>query len=398
MEWAACRGGPPVLYLKESMHLTPIRVALLGLLSIVVFQWFLVQGHGGNWTMLFCAGDQVTPPPDVAPQMYRFANSWGFDGQYYYYIARDFTDARGTSAYIDNASMRWLRALVPGLASALAFGNPEWVLATYIGVMWGLAALGLWISGKLAEHWGYPAAVGFAFLLIPAVLVSLERMMTDISLVVLLLALLLALARQNTPVIYFTLMLVPLARETGIAITAGWVLWSLWKREWKPALYGAATALPFLVWFVYQAQRHPGAIGFWSNGAPFSGILQRLMTPVIYPTDGLGFKLAAVTDYLGAWGIAAAFAIAVLLLVRGERSLLVFAAVVYTLGISLFTKEDMWGEAYSYSRTGGPVAVMLALLGVEQRRWWLVVPMLLALPRIALQLGVVAWVAVKGLL
>ncbi|MCL4784632.1 MAG: hypothetical protein KJZ70_16480 [Bryobacterales bacterium] len=56
----------------------------------------------------------------------------------------------------------------------------------------------------------------------------------------------------------------------------------------------------------------------------------------------------------------------------------------------------MWGEAYSYVRTGGPVALMLALLGAERRCWWLVVPMLLALPRILFQYGLVSWAALRG--
>jgi hypothetical protein len=42
------------------------------------------------------------------------------------------------------------------------------------------------------------------------------------------------------------------------------------------------------------------------------------------------------------------------------------------------------------------VSLLLALIGVEQRLWWLAVPMLLALPRILLQLGAMAWVALRG--
>ena len=96
-------------------------------------------------------------------------------------------------------------------------------------------------------------------------------------------------------------------------------------------------------------------------------------------------KLASALDYAGAVGVVLSFGIAIWLLLRGERDYLVFAAAVYTLGIAIFTKEDMWSEAYSYCRTGGPVAVMLALYGLAQRRLWLTIPMLLALPRIALQ-------------
>ena len=53
---------------------------------------------GGNWTMWFYSGSKYPPPPDLAGKMYQFPNSLGLDGHFYYYIARDFSNSRGTSA------------------------------------------------------------------------------------------------------------------------------------------------------------------------------------------------------------------------------------------------------------------------------------------------------------
>ncbi len=377
------------------MRHSAIRVAILGILVVIAFQWFTVQGRGGNWTILFCSGDKLPPPPDVAGEMFQFPDSYGFDGQFYFYIARDITDARNTSAYVDFAAMRWLRVLVPGSAAILAFGNPDRVLFTYIGVMWGLCALGIWLSASICRHWGYPAFAGLGFLVIPAVLVSLDRMMTDLSLVVVLLALVYATLREKWGWVYLALALAPLARETGLALTGGWVLYQVWRRDWKMAFFGCLTALPFVGWAIYVTTKFEAG-GEFFLGAPFSGVVHSLLTPMFYDVPTMGLKVAAIADYVGIWGIAASFALSIALFVRGERSLPIFCAVVYTLGIALFTKEDMWGEAYSYVRTGGPAALLLALIGVERRRWWLLAPMLLALPRIILQYGLVGWVSLRG--
>lgn len=391
---AGKRDDPDERY-PSSMRSSPIRVTILGILAVIVFQSFVVQGRGGNWTSLFCAGDKLNPPPDLVGEMYQFHDSHGFDGQFYFYIARDLMNARNTSAYVDFPAMRWLRALVPGSAALLAFGDPDRVIYTYIGIMWGLCAFGIWLSVSICRHWGYPEIAGLGFLAIPAVLVSLDRMMTDLALVVVLLALIDATLREKRGWVYVALVLAPLARETGLALTGGWVLYQLWRREWRSAFLGCLTVLPFLGWLVYVIAKFGSGGGFFL-GTPFLGIVRRLFTPVIYDVSTIGLKLAAIADYVGAWGIAVSFLATVVLFVRGERSLLIFCALVYTLGIALFTKEDMWGEAYSYARTGGPVALLLALFGLERRRWWLLVPMLLALPRILLQYGFVSWGALRA--
>lgn len=377
------------------MRNRPICIAVLGILCVIAFQCFTVEGRGGNWTMLFYAGSKLPTPPDLEGGMYQFPNSYGFDGQFYYYIARDFTDARGTRAYVDFPAMRWLRALIPGGAALLAFGNPDRVIFTYIGMVWGLCALGIWLSARICRDWGYPAAAGLCFLAIPAVLVSLERMMTDIALVVVVLALIHAMRRERPGWVYAALVFAPLARETGLALIGGWVLYQAWRREWKAAFLGCLTALPFVGWLLFVIAKFGSGGGFFL-GAPFLGIVNRLLTPLVYDAPSLGLRVTAITDYIGAWGIAASFLLSIVLFARGERSLLIFCALAYTLGIAFFVKDDMWGEAYSYVRTGGPVALLVALIGAERRSWWLVAPMLLALPRILAQYGLVSWQALRG--
>lgn len=374
----------------------PLHTALAALLLVVLYHLLLVSGHQGNVTALFYAGDATPAPPALEAKMYRFPQSVGFDGQFYLYLAHDPLDEQGTASYIDNPSTRWKRILLPGAAYLLALGQPAAIPYVYVGLMWLLTFLGTWLLGRLCTYWGHPAWWGIGFLAIPAVFVSLDRMMTDIGLVVALLALLLA-TREDRPALALTAMaLAPLARETGLVLACAWVLWNALGRRWRQASWGLMAALPFLAWSAWVHQQFgPDLTPWW--GWPFEGILTRLATYTIYPAPLLGLKLALFLDYVGAWGIAVSFVLAAVLFLRGERHLLMITALVYTLGISVFAKEDMWGEAYSYTRTGGPVALLLALAGLEQRRWWMLAPLMLALPRIVLQVAFAVLDSLRGL-
>jgi hypothetical protein len=249
-----------------------------------------------------------------------------------------------------------------------------------------LAAFGIYGLARLAECWRHPACLGLLFLTIPVVGVSLDRMMTDIAVVTFLFWVVLGAELHRNSWSYSALALVPLARETGLAITAGWIIWHIWRRNWKRAIYGAATALPSVSWWAWVSTRFDSdETAFALVGLPFSAVVKRLTIWHIHPADGAIAEVILGMEYLGAIGVALSFAVAIFLFVRGERSFLVFTAVVYTLGIACFTKEDMWSEAYSYTRTAGPVAVMLTLIGLQTRRWWLMQPMYLSLPRIATQ-------------
>lgn len=366
------------------MHPRPIYVAVVAFVLVVIYHLLLIAGHGGNATALFYAGSQTPAPPALRDAVYQFPNSLGFDGQFYLYIAHDPLNRQGTAAYIDNPSTRWKRILFPGLAYAGSFGQ-EWAIPlAYIALMWITAFLGTLVLGYLCMLWGYSSWLGLGFLAIPATTVSLDRMMTDIGLVVAVLALLLGF-RQNWWLLSVSAMaLAPLARETGLVLAGGWLLWHVSQRDWRKAACAPFALAPFAAWTAWvHWQFGPDHTAWW--GWPFEGIVTRLANYFVYPAPSLGLKLALALDYLGALGIAAAFASALYLLLRGERSLLLLIAVLYTLGISIFAKDDMWGEAYSYTRTGGPVAMVLALLGLEQRRWWLLLPMGLSLPRIAFQ-------------
>ena len=63
-----------------------------------------------------------------------------------------------------------------------------------------------------------------------------------------------------------------------------------------------------------------------------------------------------------------------------ELAELLFAAFTAALG-----KFDLWSSAYATGRTLSPLLILLALLAFQKRRLLYALPLLLFLPRIALQ-------------
>ena len=111
--------------------------ALCAVVIALAWQAFAVNAnYKGNWTALLCSGDRFPTPPALAfEHVYHFANSSGYDGQFYHFVAHDTLIERGMSAYIDAPSLHYGRILVPAMASLVAFGLDRRVDVSYFAVI-----------------------------------------------------------------------------------------------------------------------------------------------------------------------------------------------------------------------------------------------------------------------
>src|SRR5580700_2994804 len=95
----------------------------LGCAALTLCWQFLTvhYNYSGNWTALFCSGSSMRQPPQLANErIYVFANSNGYDGQFYHYLAHDPLLTGGLAAvYIDAPRLRCRRILMPAIAYML---------------------------------------------------------------------------------------------------------------------------------------------------------------------------------------------------------------------------------------------------------------------------------------
>lgn len=387
-----------------------LAVACLATALAFAAQWFLVHfAYDGNWTALFYSGEKYGTPPELAVErIYLFPGSYGFDGQIYHSIAHDPLMRRGVSDRVDAPRLRYRRILVPLLAWIGAGADGSRVDRTYRAVVLIFVFLGSYWSARVAAGLGRSPHWGAAFLLLPATIVSLERMTVDVALAALVAGWVLAVGRPPSRLQWLALALAPLVRETGLILVAAAVIVALSQRRIGSAVAAAATALPACAWFAFVQARTP-PLDYPNSFVPLSGIAGALVHPASYPAGKAGgsglhaaWRSVAPTamqmmDGVALVAIVVAFVLAARWL-RMQRSPLAWAAGLFALLGAFTQRPDNWIHVYDFGRVYTPLLMLLAFEGLarNERRW--LVPWWLLEPRLLFQLSGPAMSTVKGLL
>jgi len=377
---------PPEPEAAKKRGLSPW-IAGIGVLLALLWQFLIVQySFGGNWTGLFYTGERWPPPPALAAErILVFPETAGYDGQFYHYLAHDPLLNQGFEAYTDNARVRWRRILVPGLAYLGALGSQRYIDRAYFVVVLGFLFLGIyWLSSFCTRH-GLHAGWGLAFLLAPGVAISIERMTVDIALAALAVGFALWVEQQRPRALYAVVLLAPLARETGLLLVAGCVAAALGERQWKRAVVFSTAALPCAAWAAYVHAHTQSSAVQWISLVPFAGIWSgaaaTLQRPAGTPAEVFAFAIHA----LALMGVLLALCFTGGLAWQ-RRSLLgpvEWAAGIYALLAMFLANPEVWSDSYAYGRAMSPLLLWLAMLGAAWRRWLLVLPLALVVPRIA---------------
>jgi hypothetical protein len=251
----------------------------------------------------------------------------------------------------------------------------------YVAVTLVFVGLGTyWLGLLMPRPW-----LGLGFFLIPAVLISLDRMTVDLPLAALCIGLIVYGEARPSRALYAVLAAAPLVRETGLLLVIGWCVWTALQRRWREAAAGAACALPALAWWIYVQARTAADGTAWLASFPLSGLIARTLDPPVIPRTGAWMRMANMTEQSAFVGVWAAFACVAWVLWKRRWSLAAVTAVAVAAFASMLGKYDIWADAYAAGRVLSPLLVMLAIIGLQERRKWLAVPMLLVLPRVLLQ-------------
>ncbi len=357
----------------------------------------MTANYGGNWTALFCTGAmQPHPPLTGSEHVYSFANSTGYDGQMYHYVAHDPFLRSDLKAYVDNPRLRYRRILIPLLAYVMAMGHPAWVDRAYEIVILSFIGLGVYWSCRLAQRAGFPTAFGLVFLLMPAIPVTMDRLVVDGGLAALT-AGFLWYSRSPSWKLFAVLAAAALTRETGLILILAFCAHLLWRRQFRLACIFAASGLPAIAWYGY-VQTQTTAKAFTASLVPLSAILQVLQNPLVYPAATPLVAAVHVADYLALAGMLLAMGMAVRWYVRGPSTPAGITAMLFALLALVLQRAEVWQNAYDYGRIFTPLLLCLAVLGAECRKPWLLAPAAMLLPRLSIQLapqflGIVRWIS-----
>ncbi|MGA2327645.1 MAG: hypothetical protein ABSH05_15280 [Bryobacteraceae bacterium] len=381
--------------------------ALVGLIcsaGVLGWQSLTVRyNYQGNWSALFCTGSYVEAPPlEEFGGTYLFRGSFGYDGQFYRYMAHDPFLKRGLWKQVDAPRIRYRRILVPGLAYAGGLGRPRAIDAAYLAVTLGFVFLGGYWASRYAVARGRHPAWGLAFVLTPAALVSADRMVVDAALAALCCGWALYWGEERAPRVarYAVLVAAPLARETGLLLNLASGIPLALRRQGRELALWAAAILPCAGWYAFVAARTQPWAGDWGSYVayvPLEGFLRRLLHPSVYP-PGMqlrGFFIAL--DYVSLAGMALALALGIRLWLRRRDGAIEVAVLLFSLLAIQTGSGDVWADAFAFGRVFSPLLLLLALKGLETGRSVLALPLALVTLRVGAQFGGQAIGVLRGL-
>jgi hypothetical protein len=364
----------------------PWVVAALAVLMAITWQYLTVHyNYQDKWIALFCIGHKWPLPPALAAEdPGTVGDASGYDGVFYHLVAHDPWLNRGFWRFADNSSLRWRRILIPVSAHLLAFGNDARIHPAYIALNLLFVFAGAFWLARFALSNGRHPGWGIAFLLVPSVLVSIDRLTIDTALAALAIGFVLYACEGKYARSLLLLTLCPLARETGLSLTAARAWQHVRERDWRKSALTVLSTLPFLLWCLFLLLHTPEDGTSWLSW-PFAGILRRTLHPVQYAITGKWVALAAALDYLALIGIWMALALTVWMAVRRRTGLPENCAYVFALATVFLGKADIWAGAYEFGRTLSPLLIILGLVFIRDRTRILLIPLICVLPRIVLQ-------------
>jgi hypothetical protein len=338
------------------------------------------------------------PPQLESEHVYRFKDSLGYDGQVYHYIAHDPFFWRGFDKYIDAPRYRYRRILIPLAASLLSLGHQEFVHGAYIAVILLCVFLGAYWLSAYCSLLGIGLACGAAFVLVPATLISIDRMTIDVGLAALCVGFVYFLRRNSRWGIYVVLVAAPLVRETGLIFVAAYAIHLLWNRKVRLALLFSTAAVPAIAWYLF-VQAHTGPYLYdCCSLMPLKGVVERVLHPPPYPFSKLVSWIATMLDYGALAGVFLAIGLALTMAFERRTGPIEISVYLFALMAVFLSFPDSWRDVYGFARPITPLLILLAVSGLERRSLIWIVPIGLVVPRIVLQFGPQVIGVVRGML
>ncbi len=208
----------------------------------------------------------------------------GYDGQFYYYLARDPMLISGDIAFMDAPAYRYQRILLPSLAWLLAFGQAGAIGWSLVAVNALSLTLGCVVAARLFDHWRLPRWWLLAYALNPGFVLGVAQDLAEPLALALVTAGVWAWLTERHPAAIAALTLAVLARETTLLVPlgfAGYYVVRAYASERTRAAPGRRSSgarqalgycLPLGVFGLWQM------VVLWHVGALPVGIVAKLLT------------------------------------------------------------------------------------------------------------------------
>ncbi len=314
---------------------------LVGVVYLLLLAFFVVARHYSAFTFIHLGtvwGSHIR------------SGSWGYDGQFYYQIARN---PLGAAPYMDNAPYRYEHFLYPLLVWLLSLGQTPPIpymllLVNLVSIVASVEIVALLLKKNGLSPW-FSLALGLFY----GLAAGLTFDTTEPFTCALLCLGVWSLDKKQWAWGALWMGLATLSRETAVLFPLCLAAWFLWTRHWKEALYLLGLGVLPLALFLVSLALIFGHTGVTFTPPfehiPFAGILYYRHTPHI-------FWLLVLVMVLPTLGSLAFLAWDIIHL-RINQFTLVWAA---NLGILVFLSHSSYIELVSCGRAG--ITVVLAAI------------------------------------
>ncbi|HKI36153.1 MAG TPA: hypothetical protein VKA46_30125 [Gemmataceae bacterium] len=325
-----------------------VRLCLLPALAAAAWHVLLLAGYllpfGGDPSVLVCTAKGSAGRWPYEAISIGFGRD-GFDGQFYYALARNPWRLHGEP--LDRPAYRHARLLYPALAWLLSGGGDPVRLLLALPALNVLAAAGLaWLGTLLAIRHGRSAWWGFLLPLVVNVALPAMRDLTDPLAALTACGLLTAwLLRWRAWVVFAWAAAAMLAREQNAVVVLVVLAATLCHRRWRTAAGLVASLLLLVGWFAVLTVAY-GSAPFGSDnvGLPFAGMLDHWVRP-----DGFASTRARAGQALGmlTLGVQMGLCVATAFF-RANRSVKLLALAGALLAV--VAGPAVYGDEWSYLR------------------------------------------------
>lgn len=356
--------------------------ALVALTALLLYAAWVGWAHhiGHDWQDWATIGKRFVGASETSPEIVRdvpnATSEFGYDGQFFLYIARD---PAGAVPYLDNASYRYGRIVYPLAARGLALGRQEAIPLTLVVLNLLAVAVGTWAIAAWLRRERFPEWFALLYAAFPGVFFGVWRDLSEPLAYSLTAVALLAFDgdRPRRLALSASLFAVAILTREGAAVFA--LVWAaalaVEGRRLRATLFAVGSLMPYLAYrFVF--------LNVWLGNAGLPEKLQPTPVPFggighYFPWGGVELQRVYAVLLPGTFCVA----LAVIALVRGARAPAVWALLANALLFVVFLPAAAYEDYSSAGRISASVflAFLLSLPALTRvfpttTRAWLWVP------------------------
>ena len=349
-----------------------IILVFLCIYGVVLFRYS--DKFGGNLTGFICLGDRFLPSGIITKDTLYLRNSFGYDGQYHFFMSHDPFITKGLHTYMDNSAYRYQRIMYAWLTAGFSFGIPALIPAMLVLVNVGAIAMGTGFVALMLRKQGMSPWYALFYAFLSGFLIAVLRdLCSPVAMGFMVAGFFFYARRQLLPCAAFLAAAI-LTRETVIAAVAVLIIDSaILKRSVRGVVSSLLSLVPWVIWQTYVFMRldvAPWRGGQQNVGIPSVRIISYFKQLLVAPKSADSEKLYLVI-FVTVCLVSLLFSIREILRTRNEIS-------IAFLGFSMLPfvmTHRVWVEPWSYGRALLPAAVFLVLSFVRSKDRLYLVPL-----------------------